>query len=146
MKKADTVAELAGQCGLPADKLQATLDRFNRFARAGVDEDFGRGGSAYARYIGDPSSKPNAALGTLEKPPYYAVQLWPRDVGTCGGLVTDEHARVLDKAGKVIPGLYATGNSTSSVNGPSYPGAGASIGASLTFGYAAARHAARSNA
>lgn len=146
MKKADSVADLAGQCGLPADKLQATIERFNGFARAGVDGDFGRGGSAYARYIADPSSKPNAALGTLEQPPYYAVQLWPRDVGTCGGLVTDEHARVLDKASAVIPGLYATGNSTSSVNGPSYPGAGASIGASLTFGYAAARHAARSNA
>jgi 3-oxosteroid 1-dehydrogenase len=81
----------------------------------------------------------------LEKPPFYAVEFYPRDVGTCGGLVTDEHARVLTTQGKPIPGLYATGNSTSSVHGPSYPGAGASIGASLVFGYAAAKHAARSN-
>lgn len=145
MKKADTIDDLARQCDLPAEALAATIARFNGFAREGVDHDFHRGRSAYARFLGDPTHKPNASLGTIEKPPFYAVQLWPRDVGTCGGLVTDEHARVLDKTGKVIPGLYATGNATSSVCGPSYPGAGASIGASLTFGFIAASNAARSN-
>lgn len=146
MKKAETMEDLARQCDLPPEQLKATVARFNGFAREGVDHDFHRGSSAYARFLGDPTHKPNASLGTLEKPPFYAVQLWPRDVGTCGGLVTDEHARVLDTGGRVIPGLYATGNSTSSVCGPSYPGAGASIGASLTFGFIAANHAARSNA
>jgi 3-oxosteroid 1-dehydrogenase len=141
MKKADTLEDLAGLCGLPADKLKATVERFNGFAREGVDHDFHRGRSGYARYLGDPTHKPNPSLGTLEKGPFYAVQLWPRDVGTCGGLVTDEFARVLDKAGRPITGLYATGNVTSSVCGPSYPGAGASIGASFTFGYVAAVHA-----
>lgn len=145
LKKADTIEDLARQCDLPAGQLAATIERFNGFAREGVDHDFHRGSSAYARFLGDPTHKPNPSLGTIEKPPFYAVQLWPRDVGTCGGLVTDEYARVLDKSGKVIPGLYATGNSTSSVCGPSYPGAGASIGASLTFGFIAANHAARSN-
>jgi 3-oxosteroid 1-dehydrogenase len=145
MKKAGSIAELAAMCGLPADELAATIDRFNGFARDGVDHDFHRGVGAYARYLGDPTCKPNASLGTIEQPPFYAVELYPRDVGTCGGLVTDEFARVLDTGGKPIPGLYACGNSTSSVCGPSYPGAGASIGASLTFGYIAAKHAARSN-
>jgi 3-oxosteroid 1-dehydrogenase len=146
MKKADSLDELAKACGLPADKLNATVERFNGFAREGVDHDFGRGKSAYARYLGDPTHKPNPSLGTLEAPPFYAVQLWPRDVGTCGGVVTDEHARVLDKDGQPIPSLYATGNATSSVCGPSYPGAGASIGVSLTFGYLAAVHAADARA
>ena len=144
MKKADTIPDLARLCGLPPDKLQATINRFNDFAREGVDHDFGRGRSAYARFLGDPTHKPNPSLGTLEQAPYYAVQLWPRDVGTCGGLVTDEFARVLDNDGRVINGLYATGNATSSVHGPSYPGAGASIGASLAFGFIAAQHAAKS--
>jgi 3-oxosteroid 1-dehydrogenase len=146
LKKADTIEELAALCDLPADRLKATVERFNGFAREGVDHDFRRGVGAYPRYLGDPTSKPNPSLGTIEKAPFYGLQIWPRDVGTCGGLVTDERARVLDTQGRPIPGLYATGNSTSSVHGPSYPGAGASIGASLTFGYAAARHAARSNA
>lgn len=144
MKKADTIADLARQCALPADKLQATIERFNDFAREGVDRDFGRGRSAYARFLGDPTHKPNPSLGPIEQAPFYAVQLWPRDVGTSGGLVTDEFARVLNKEGRVINGLYATGNATSSVHGPSYPGAGASIGASLAFGYIAALHAAKS--
>ncbi len=145
MKQAGTLEDLAAQCDLPPDKLKATVERFNGFAREGVDHDFGRGVGAYPRYLGDPTHKPNPSLGTIEEPPFMAFQLWPRDVGTCGGLVTDEHARVLKEDGSVIPGLYATGNTTSSVHGPSYPGAGASIGASLTFGFIAAKHAARGN-
>jgi len=145
MKQAASIEELAEQCELPADKLKATVERFNGFAREGVDHDFGRGVGAYPNYLGDPTHKPNASLGTIEEAPFHAFKLWPRDVGTCGGLVTDEFARVLKQDGSVIPGLYATGNTTSSVHGPSYPGAGASIGASLTFGFIAAKHAARGN-
>ncbi len=70
--------------------------------------------------------------------------MYPGDVGTAGGLVTDEHARVLRADGSVIEGLYATGNSTASVVGRCYPAAGSSIGASFVFGYRAAQHAARS--
>jgi len=89
--------------------------------------------------------KPNPNLGAIEQAPFYAVRLFPGDVGTCGGLMTDEFAQVLRKDGSVIPGLYATGNSTASVMGRSYPGAGASIGASMTFGFIAARHATGAN-
>ena len=88
-------------------------------------------------------STPNPNLGAIEKPPFYAVRMYPGDVGTAGGVVTDEHARVLREDGSVIQGLYATGNCTASVLGRCYPGAGASIGASFTFGYIAAHHAAR---
>lgn len=93
------------------------------------------------RYHGDPTNRPNPSLGAIERPPFYAAAVYPSDVGTAGGLVTDADARVLRGDGSVIEGLYATGNSTASVMGRTYPGAGASIGASFVFGYRAARHA-----
>jgi 3-oxosteroid 1-dehydrogenase len=145
MKKADTIEGLAEACGLNPAALRATVERFNGFAKTGVDQDFHRGDSAYGRFLGDPSNKPNPNLGPLDRAPYYAVKLYPGDVGTCGGLMTDEFARVLKADGSIIPGLYATGNSTASVMGRSYPGAGASIAASATFGFIAARHAASVN-
>jgi len=142
MKKADTLEDLARQCGIDPLGLRATVDRFNGFARTGRDLDFKRGERAYDRVFSDPTVKPNPCLGPLEKAPYYAVAVYPGDVGTFGGLLTDEHARVLREDGSAIPGLYATGNSTASVMGRCYPGAGASIAASFVFGYIAARHAA----
>ena len=141
MKKSDSLEDLARQCGIDPVGLRNTVERFNEFCRKGVDEDWQRGESAYNRYNGDPSHTPNPSLGSIEKPPYYAVAIYPSDVGTSGGLMTDEFARVLRDDGSVIDGLYATGNSTASVMGRAYVGAGASIGASYIFGYVAARHA-----
>lgn len=141
MKRADTIEDLARECAMNPAVLRETVNRFNEFSRRGVDDDFGRGKSAYHRYWGDPTAKPNPNLGEVSQPPFYAVQIYPGDVGTCGGLVTDECARVLRDDGAPIRGLYATGNSTASVVGRSYPGAGASIAASLVFGYIGARHA-----
>ncbi len=145
MIRADSLDALAEKCGIPAETLRSTVHRFNGFADSGVDADFHRGESAYDRWQGDPRVKPNPNLGAIDRPSFYAVRLYPGDVGTCGGLMTDEYARVLRPDGSVIDGLYATGNSTASVMGRSYPGAGASIGASLTFGYIAARHASGAN-
>jgi 3-oxosteroid 1-dehydrogenase len=144
MKRSDTIEGLAQQCGMDASILRATVDRFNELCRRGVDDDFGRGKSAYHRYWGDPTVKPNPNLGEVSRPPFYAVQIYPGDVGTCGGVVADQWARVLRGDGTPIHGLYATGNATASVVGRSYPGAGASIAASLVFGYIAARHAMQS--
>jgi len=141
MIKAQTIEDLADRCGIDALGLKATIERFNKFARDGVDHDFGRGKSAYSRFLGDPTVKPNHSLGAIEQPPFYAVKIFPGDVGTAGGLVTDEFARVQRKDGSIIPGLYATGNSTATVVGRSYPGAGASIAAAAVFGYIAAKHA-----
>jgi 3-oxosteroid 1-dehydrogenase len=140
--RADTIAELANLIGVEPEHLENTIQRFNQFARNGKDMDFHRGESAYDNYYGDPTVKPNPNLAPLQKPPYYAVKMWPGDLGTKGGLVTDQWARVLREDGTPIEGLYATGNSMASVMGNSYPGAGATIAPAMTFGYIAAVHVA----
>jgi 3-oxosteroid 1-dehydrogenase len=138
-----TLEGLAQQCGIDPAGLRETVQRFNGFAQTGVDEDFGRGQSAYNRYYADPTNRPNPSLGPIAEPPFWAAPLHPGDVGTCGGVVADEGARVLRADGSVIEGLYATGNCTASLAGPHYVGAGQSIGASAVFGFIAARRAAQ---
>ncbi len=90
---------------------------------------------------GDPRVKPNPNLGAIERGPFYATRIYPGDLGTKGGILTDEHARALREDGTVIKGLYAAGNSSASVMGNRYPGPGSTIGPAMTFGYIAARHA-----
>jgi len=141
LKQGGTIEELASQCGIAPDKLKASVERFNTFARKGVDEDFNRGGRAYDRFLGDKANAPSPSMGPIEKGPFYAYKFYPGDVGTYGGVVTDTNARVLREDGSVIPGLYATGISTASVMGRAYPGAGASVGPSFVWGYVAAKHA-----
>ena len=140
MFSSSTIDGLAAKIDVPAEALAATVTRFNAAARAGRDEDFRRGDSAYDRYYGDPTL-PNPCLNELVKAPYYAAKLVPGDLGTKGGLLTDEQARVLREDGTVLEGLYAVGNTSASVMGNEYAGAGATIGPSLTFGWIAARHA-----
>ena len=120
---------------------EATITRFNEHARRGTDPDFRRGESAYDRYYGDPKVTPNPTLRALERPPFYALPVYPGDIGTNGGLATNEHAQVLDAAGAPITRLYACGNLAASVMGHSYPAAGATLGPGMTFGYIAVRHA-----
>lgn len=141
-KRANTLEELAEKCSILPKNLMETVEQFNEFARKGVDEDFHRGDSAYDRYYGDPTNKPNPCLAPIRKPPFYAVQMVPGDLGTKGGLVIDEHARVLKSDGTTFEGLYAVGNNSASVMGNTYPGAGSTIGPSMTFGYIAAKHLA----
>jgi 3-oxosteroid 1-dehydrogenase len=133
--------ELAGKINVPATELLKTAERFNELARNGHDDDFNRGDSAYDNYYGDPTL-PNPNLYPLGKPPYYAFQIILADLGTSGGLRTDEHARVLRGDDTVIKGLYAVGNTSAAVMGRSYAGAGATIGPAMTFGYVAANHIA----
>ena len=141
LKKADTIEGLARELKIDPAALSTTVKRFNGFVAQNRDDDFHRGERAYDRWLGDPFHKPSATLGAIEKPPFYAVHVLPGDVGTYGGVVTDENARVLRQDGSAIPGLYATGVSTASVMGRNYPGAGASIGPSFTWGFVAANHA-----
>ncbi|MCV7290701.1 FAD-binding protein [Mycolicibacterium wolinskyi] len=141
VKEAHSWEELARQIGVPAENLRATAERFNQLAHAGHDDDFNRGDSAYDNYYGDPTL-PNPNLRPLGKPPYYAFQIILGDLGTSGGLRTDEHARVLRADETAIDGLYAVGNVSAAVMGRSYAGAGATIGPAMTFGYIAAKHAA----
>jgi len=142
LKRADTVEQLAAMISVEPAVLKATIDRYNEGARRGVDPDFHRGERAYDRFFGDHTHKPNPSVGPIEKPPFYAVELLPSDVGTTGGILTDENGRVLRQDGSAITGLYAAGNCTASVMGRAYLGAGASIGSSFIFGYRAAQHAA----
>jgi 3-oxosteroid 1-dehydrogenase len=142
LKKGDTLAALARACGMNTANLLASTERFNRFAKTGIDEDFHRGERAYDRFLGDPAHQPSPSMGPVEKGPFYAYKVFPGDVGTYGGVVTDADARVLREDGSVIPGLYATGISTASVMGRCYPGAGSSVGPSFVWGYVAAKHAA----
>jgi 3-oxosteroid 1-dehydrogenase len=136
--QAPSLGELAGLTGVDQDGLVKTVARFGEFARAGRDDDFHRGDSAYDRYYSDPRIRPNPCLAPLETPPFYAVKIVPGDLGTKGGLVTDERARVLRADGSPILGLYAAGNTSAAVMGHSYAGAGATIGPAMTFGYLAA--------
>ena len=137
IQSAATIDELAVKIGVPVDALERTVERYNRDASAGVDTQFHRGESTYDRYYGD-VTLPRPSLEPLHGGPYYAFRLILSDLGTNGGVVTDERARALRQDGTAIDGLYATGNVTSSVMGRSYAGAGATIGPSMTFGYVAA--------
>jgi len=142
VKTGNTIEELAGKCGIDAAGLADELRRFNEYAAKGKDADFYKGESPSDRYFGDPAAKPNPCLGAINTSPYYAVELWPGDIGTNGGLRTDANARVLRADGSPIGGLYAAGNCADAITGNMYPGAGATIGISMVFGYIAARHAA----
>lgn len=138
IRKASTIEGLAAEIDVPAEALAETIARFNGFAETGVDEDFHRGESAYDKYYSDPKVSPNPSLHRIDQGPFYAVKIVPGDLGTKGGLVTDEHARVLRADGSVVPGLYAAGNCSSAVMGHTYAGPGATIGPAMTFGYLAA--------
>ncbi|MEA5053653.1 MAG: FAD-dependent oxidoreductase [Propionicimonas sp.] len=142
--KAPTLADLALRIGVDPSRLTATVERFNGFCRTGVDQDFGRGNSAYDRYYGDPLVRPNPNLGPIEKGPFTAVQIVAGDLGTKGGVLTDEFARALREDGSVIEGLYAAGNNSASVMGHTYPGPGSTLGPAAVFGYIAGRHLAAS--
>lgn len=137
-----TLRGLAGKIDVPTEALQQTVERFNEMARAGKDDDFGRGDSAYDKYYGDPRVKPNPTMGVIDQGPFHAVKVVPGDLGTKGGIVTDEHSRALRADGSVIEGLYAAGNVSAAVMGHTYAGAGATIGPAMTFGYLAAHHIA----
>jgi 3-oxosteroid 1-dehydrogenase len=141
MKRSDSIKELAGLCGVDPHTLEETVRRFNHFAETGVDEDFHRGETVFSRQFGDPRHGPNPVLGAIDRPPFYAVAVYPGDLGTFGGILTDEHARVIRDDGSVIDGLYATGNATAPVMGRSYPCTGASIASTMIWGFVAAQHA-----
>jgi 3-oxosteroid 1-dehydrogenase len=138
--KANTLDEIAERAGLDTAGLEDTIERNNQFAESGVDTDFHRGDSYYDQYYGDSRNKPNPCIARIGEAPYYALPLHPGDIGTKGGLLTDENAQVLDRSDAPIAGLYAVGNTSASVMGDKYVGAGATLGPAMAFGYVAARH------
>ena len=141
--KANSLSELAQKCGIDAANLQLTVARFNAQAVTGIDHEFGRGNTKFDRVWGDAKVKPNPNLGAIEQAPFWAVRVYPGDLGTKGGLLTDENARVLREDGSAIEGLYASGNTSASVMGRSYPGPGSTLGPATVFGWLAAEYAAK---
>ncbi len=137
-----TLDELADKLGMDAPKLRRSVDQINAYADSGVDPDFGRGTTAYQQNLGDPNwPGKNPNIGPLRRGPYYAVRLFPGDIGASTGLATDENACVLRGGKDPIAGLYAVGNDMHSIMGGTYPAPGITIGPGLVFAYLAARHA-----
>lgn len=134
-----TLAELASRCGLNGETLRATVAEFNTHAAQGIDPQFQRGQSSYNRVQGDAGHQPNSALGPLSRGPYYALRLVTGSLGTFAGLKTDAHARVLDREGEPIPGLFAVGADMSSIMQGEYPSGGVTLGPAMTFGFIAGR-------
>lgn len=122
--KADSLADLAKQLGMPADKLEATVAEFNKMVEAKNDPKFGR--KLFDRPI--------------VKPPFYATPRAPSIHHTMGGLQISTNAQVLDKNGKPIPGLYAAGEVTGGIHGSNRLGGNATADV-LTFGRIAAKSA-----
>jgi 3-oxosteroid 1-dehydrogenase len=141
LTRADSLEELADKLQIDRSSLLHTITNFNRHARNGEDPEFGRGQTQHDRYYADKKVSPNPSLGPLETAPYYALRCDPGDLDTKGGLLCDEHARVLHTNGNVIAGLYAAGNASAAAVGNTYPGAGATIGSAMTFAYIAAQYA-----
>jgi FAD binding domain len=141
---ADTIEQLAQRLDIDPGDLRATVDKMNDYARTGRDLEFGRGSTVYQNHNGDASAAgPNPNLGPIATAPFYALRLYPSDIGTSAGLVTDEAARVLDSGDRPIPGLYCCGNDMQSIMGGTYPGPGITLWPAIAFGYIAASHATR---
>ena len=143
LHRAATLEELAQKLGIDAQGLGESAARFNRHAETGQDPEFGKGGTEYNRYLGDPDHRPNPCLGPLRKAPFYAVKVYAGDIGTACGIRCNENAQALDANGQPIAGLYAAGNDMQSVMGGQYPAPGITLGPALTFGWLAGRHVAR---
>ena len=138
--EAPNLAALAKKLDMPPATLEATVSRFNGFAATGIDLEFARGTTPYQTANGDATRGPNPTLGALGTAPFYAVRLWPGDIGAATGLVTDVDARVLKADNSAISGLYACGNEAQSIMGGVYPGPGITIGPAITFAYRAVQH------
>jgi hypothetical protein len=149
---AGRLAELSEQTGgfslQPgfAQNLEQTVERFNGFARAGKDEDFGRGDKLTDRYfsvdIRDEPMPNNTMYPFADEGPYYAVILGASALGTKGGPRINADSQVLDAAGVPVPGLYGAGNCIASPTAEAYWGGGSTLGPAITLGYLAGRHAA----
>ena len=137
--KADTLEALAAKIGVDAAGLKDSVARMNGYAATGVDPEFGKGNNVFDRYYADPKIKPNPCLAPIVQAPFYAVPLHPGEIGTKGGLLTDERGRVLREEGGVIEGLYAVGNCSAAVMGRTYAGPGATLGPAMTFAYLASK-------
>jgi succinate dehydrogenase/fumarate reductase flavoprotein subunit len=140
--KGATLAELAKNAGIDPAGLEATIADYNAGAEAGEDRQFGRGTTAFNRYLADPAVTPNPCVAPVKTGPFYAVKVVMGDLGTFDGIRTTPVGEVMTGDGAVIPGLYAVGNDRASIMGGNYPGAGITLGPIMTFGWVTGRHIA----
>jgi 3-oxosteroid 1-dehydrogenase len=143
LTSANTIEELAIKTGIDKEGLQTTINKVNQYSKEGKDLDFQRGDNERDRFAGDPSFV-NPCLGPVDKAPYYAMRIDPGEFATCGGMAINENGQVLDTHDEVIKGLYATGNSSAALL-TTYPGAGATLGPAMTYGYIAGKHMSGTN-
>ena len=141
MIRDDTIEGLARKLNIDSERLKLTISRFNSYAEEGVDRDFQRGTYPYDIEWSDPDHQPNPSLGTIDTPPFYAVELVPAVFGTAGGLKINSKAQVLDWEGRPIEGLYACGNAAAFTFAPVYPASGSGLGNAIVFGYIAGLNA-----
>jgi succinate dehydrogenase/fumarate reductase flavoprotein subunit len=147
LQRGDTLAELARACGIDAERLQATVQRYNAMALVGRDADFAKGETPYNRIQGDAINAsarglPNPCMGPIERGPFYAVKVVMGSLGTFAGLRTNPQGQVLDARDQAIAGLYANGNDMNSMMAGRYPSGGITLGPAMTFGFVAAHHMA----
>ncbi len=143
MNQSDSLEELAEKIGVDTKGLAETVEKFNGYVAQGNDPDFHRG-TTYFEGMGKGGGTPELNLGTIEKGPFYAIPIYYGTIGTAGGPRVDENAQVINVRNKKIEGLYAAGNAAMSILGPMYPGAGATIGPGMTWGYLAGKAVAAS--
>ena len=141
LTEGNSLQALADQLGISAEGLAQAVANNNAFAQTGVDTQFQRGVTAYQQNIGDAAAGGrNPNLGEIIEGPFYAVKLYPGDIGAANGLQTNEHAQVLDAKGQAIDGLYAVGNDMNSIMGGVYPAPGITLGPGLVFAYLAVKN------
>jgi succinate dehydrogenase/fumarate reductase flavoprotein subunit len=143
LQRADSLRVLAERIGLPTAAFLETVETYNKGARDGVDRQFGRGSDIYQRHLGDADCQPNPCIAPVEHAPFYAVEVFPADLGMAAGIMTDGYGCVLREDGHSVPGLYACGNDMHSVMNGAYPGPGITLGPALVFGYLSAMHACK---
>lgn len=140
--EAPDIAQLAAKLGIKPSTLTATIENYNADAKEGRDPEFGRGSTIYQRHLGDAAHKPNPCVAPILRAPFFAMRIYPADLGTAIGMKVDAQARVLREDGAPVAGLYACGNDMGSIMNGNYPGPGITLGPALTFGYIAGRHLA----
>lgn len=123
----DSLGGIAAAYGMPEEPFRATVDAYHEALGRGAED-------AFAKDLG-------TGAVPLSTPPYYTLRLWPKVHHTMGGIGIDEHARVLDTHGRVIPRLFAAGESCGGVHGESRLG-GCALTECIVFGRIAGRNAA----
>lgn len=126
--KGESIEELAGKINIETDKFKSTIDEFNLACEKGVDK----------------FEKNKEMLVPIKTGPYYGVRMYPKTMGTFGGVKTDDNFRVLKKDGSIIENLYAGGECSNKIYYNQVYMSGSAVQLALTSGRISGEHAAKS--